>query len=84
MIPETGLSRVLDDNRAMVFMVDEKSTAQMRPVKLGVRLYRQVEILEGLKAGETVIVEGLQKIGPGAQVKIAPAANQSTNTPAAK
>ncbi len=70
-IPETGLSRVLDNNRAMVFVVDEKNTAQMRPVKLGVRLSGHVEILEGLKAGETVIVEGLQKIGPGAAVKVA-------------
>jgi membrane fusion protein, multidrug efflux system len=84
-IPETALSRVMDDSRAMVFIVDENSAAQMKPVKLGIRLSGHVEILEGLQAGEKVIVEGLQKIGPGASVKIAaPQTNPSTNTSAVK
>jgi len=70
-IPERGLSRVLNDNKAMVFIVDDKSKAQMRPVKLGIRLAGEVEIVEGLQPGEKVIVEGLQKIGPGSVVKVA-------------
>ena len=69
-IPETALNRVMEGNRANVFIVDEKSIAQMKPVKLGIRLAGKVEILEGIQAGDKVIVEGIQKIGPGSQVKI--------------
>lgn len=70
-IPERGLTRVMDKDRAMIFLVDEKGTAQMKQVKLGIRLPGEVEIVEGLQGGEKVIVEGFQKIGPGMPVKIA-------------
>jgi len=71
-IPEVALSQLLDGNRAIVFAVDTNSTVQLRPVKLGLRLAGQVEIVGGLEAGEKVVVEGVQKIGPGAKVKLAP------------
>jgi membrane fusion protein (multidrug efflux system) len=41
-------------------------------VKIGLRLAGKAEVLEGLKAGDQVIVEGVQKIGPGMPVKPAP------------
>ena len=44
----------------------------MRTVTLGLRLPGRVEVREGLKAGERVIVEGLQKIVPGKPVRLAP------------
>jgi len=72
-IPEPAIARMMDNNRAMVFVVDAQSTAQMKPVTLGMRLPGRVEILEGIQAGENVIVEGTQKIGPGAKVTLAPA-----------
>ena len=71
-IPDVALSQLLDGNRAIVFAVDTNSTVQLRPVKLGLRLAGQVEIVGGLEAGEKVVVEGVQKIGPGAKVKLAP------------
>ncbi|MFN7138193.1 MAG: efflux RND transporter periplasmic adaptor subunit [Limisphaerales bacterium] len=71
-IPEVALSRVLDNNRAMVFVVDTNNVANLRPVELGVRLPGFVEIMKGLQAGETVIVEGVQKTIPGATVRLAP------------
>ena len=45
--------------------------AQMRKIRTGVRLIGSIEVLEGLKPGEKVIVEGLQKVVPGAPVRIA-------------
>ncbi len=72
-IPEVALSQILDGNRAVVFAVDTQGTVQLRSVKLGLRLAGQVEIVSGLDAGEKVVVEGVQKIGPGAKVKLAPA-----------
>ena len=54
-----------------VFVV-EKGTAKLRPVKLGIRLPGVVEIVEGLKEGEEVIVSGLQKVSDGAKVITTP------------
>jgi len=71
-IPEVALSQVLEGDRALVFVVDGDSTAKLKPVKLGVRLAGKVEVLSGLEGGEMVIVEGVQKIGPGSKVKLAP------------
>lgn len=69
-IPEPAL--VSNGESDYVFIVDEKSTAQMRPVKLGLRLAGRAEVLTGLKPGDKVVVEGVQKIFPGAPVKAAP------------
>jgi len=70
-IPESALVQLLDGERAMIYTVDETSAAKLTPVKLGVRLAGLVEVMEGLKGGEMVVTEGVQKIGPGAKVKLA-------------
>jgi membrane fusion protein (multidrug efflux system) len=62
---------LVEGGGALVFVVDQASTAQPRKVRLGVRMPGKVEIVAGLEAGDRVIVEGLQKIGPGMPVKIA-------------
>ncbi|MEK6805598.1 MAG: efflux RND transporter periplasmic adaptor subunit [Pseudomonadota bacterium] len=46
----------------------ENGAAAMKPVGIGQRQDGRVEIVSGLKAGDTVITAGLQKIGPGAPV----------------
>jgi membrane fusion protein (multidrug efflux system) len=69
-IPEVAV--MLNGDNALVFIVNEKQEAQIRPVKLGVRLAGRVEVLAGLSSGERVIVEGIQKVRPGAPVKAAP------------
>ena len=68
-IPETAVSQLMEGGSGMVFTVDKANTAQMRKVKLGIRFAGKVEVVEGLAEGEKVIVEGLQKIGPGMPVK---------------
>ena len=69
-IPEVAL--MMNGDRANIFIVDKEMKAQLRPVIPGVRLAGQVEILKGLQAGELVIVEGVQKVAPGAPVKLSP------------
>lgn len=69
-IPEVAL--MMNGDRVSIFVVDKEMKAQIRPVSLGVRLAGQVEITKGLLAGEMVIVEGVQKIGPGSVVKLSP------------
>jgi membrane fusion protein (multidrug efflux system) len=54
-----------------VYVVDEKGTAQPRPVEAGAWAGDAWIISSGLQAGERVIVDGVMKIGPGAPVKIA-------------
>ena len=61
-----------DGDRISVFVMDENKIARIRPVKVGLRLAGRVEIVEGLKAGEQVIVEGIQKLYPGASVRQGP------------
>ena len=71
-IPEVALNQILEGERAMVFLVGESNKVALKTVSLGMRLAGQVEVLSGLAGGEKVIVEGMQKIGPGATVKLAP------------
>ena len=42
----------------------------MKTVKVGLRLAGRVEILSGLTPGELVVVEGVQKLRPGALVEL--------------
>jgi membrane fusion protein, multidrug efflux system len=77
-IPEAAL--IPNGDAVAVFIVDDKSTAQMRMVKTGLRMEGQVEITDGLKGGERVIVEGYQKTPPGAPVVIAPDADAAAYT----
>jgi membrane fusion protein (multidrug efflux system) len=72
-VPEAAL--ILNADSVSVFVVDDKKTAQLKMVKTGVRMEGQVEITDGLKGGELVIVEGYQKTQPGAPVVLAPPAD---------
>lgn len=74
-VPEPAL--MSDGDRVSVFVMDENKVAQIRPVKVGLRLAGRVEIVEGLKPGEQVIVEGIQKLYPGATVHQGPPESQA-------
>lgn len=69
-IPETGLAQVQDENSAVVFTLTPDNTVVPKRVKLGVRIPGKVEILQGLAAGDRVIVEGSQKVVPGGKVNV--------------
>lgn len=58
---------------ANVMVVDGKNVAAVRPVKLGAMQKGWWTIESGLKSGDRIIVEGLQKARPGAPVHITPA-----------
>jgi membrane fusion protein (multidrug efflux system) len=71
-----------------VYVIDEKGSAQPRPVEVGSWAGDAWIVTSGLKGGEKVITDGVMKIGPGAPVKVAqakPAAdNKGADKPAAK
>jgi membrane fusion protein (multidrug efflux system) len=54
-----------------VYVVNDKSQAEPRPVEAGQWAGDRWIITSGLKGGERVIVDGVMKIGPGAPVKVA-------------
>jgi membrane fusion protein (multidrug efflux system) len=83
---------VLEGPQGKFVYVVADNKAQPRPVQVGEQLGDQWLVNGGLKQGDTVIVEGVMRIGPGAPVQVAapaPAAGASgpaaaASTPAAK
>ena len=59
---------VSDDEYSYVFVIDENSVAEKRNVKTGKLIDAKVQILEGLYAGEKVIVEGMLSVSDGIKV----------------
>jgi membrane fusion protein, multidrug efflux system len=59
-----------------VYVVDQKSSAQARPIEVGEWVGSDWIVTGGLKSGERVIIDGVMRIGPGAPVKVADAAAQ--------
>jgi membrane fusion protein (multidrug efflux system) len=55
-----------------VVVVGAGNKAEIRTVKMGPRSGDLWVVSEGVKAGETVVVEGLQQVKPGAEVKPKP------------
>ena len=52
-----------------ILIVDAQNKVQVRTIKVGEKLDNYYIVLEGLKAGERVIVEGIQKARPGSEVR---------------
>jgi membrane fusion protein (multidrug efflux system) len=77
MIPQAALQ--LDQAGPFVFVVDAENKAQLRRVKTGPSREGYTAIAEGLKEGELVIVQGVQRVRPGMVVNAteAPAAPPS-------
>lgn len=67
-VPESAL--MMQGESASVYVAGDSGAVELRPVTVGVRLAGEVEILKGIAPGETVIVEGIQKVGPGASVTV--------------
>jgi len=69
---------VLTDQRGDYVFVVKDGKAEQRRVKLGQSTPALASIVEGLVEGENVIVDGIQRVRPGAAVQAGPA--QSTPT----
>ena len=62
-VPERALVEL--QGNYQIGVVGEDNKAEIRPIKIGPRFNRQVVVTDGLKEGEKVIVEGIQKVRPG-------------------
>lgn len=71
LVPQRATTRT-PEGGLTVWIVDATGKAQPRPIEVEQAYKDNWVIKSGLKAGDTVIVEGYQKIGPGADVSPVP------------
>nr|WP_314622587.1 efflux RND transporter periplasmic adaptor subunit [uncultured Noviherbaspirillum sp.] len=69
-VPQQAVQR--DNNGASVMTVGADGKVAPRPIKTGSAQGDKWIVTDGLKQGDVVIVEGLQKVRPGAAVKPVP------------
>jgi membrane fusion protein (multidrug efflux system) len=67
LVPQRAIQELQGAKTVMI--VDGQNKVQVRTIKLGDKAENYYIVLEGLKAGERVIVEGMQKAKPGSEVK---------------
>lgn len=66
LIPDRVIST--DQDKKVVYVVDDKNIVTYRPVKLGQTIGSMRVVEEGLNAGERIIVKGVQRLRPGMPV----------------
>ena len=71
-IPESAVQ--LDQAGTYVLVVDAANKVELRRFKIGSERNGTIVVADGLKAGERVIVEGMQKVRPG--LTVAPTLSQ--------
>jgi len=82
LVPQVAVTQT--ETGYLVFALDAEGKAQLRPVKVGDWIGKDWTVLEGLKAGDKVVVDNLQKLRPGSQVsQVAQADPPKADTPKA-
>ena len=81
LVPQVGVSRDTKGG-ATVMLVKSDSTVELRRIETSQVIGEALLVESGLQAGDQVIVAGLQKIRPGAPVKVA-ASGQAPGKPEA-
>lgn len=67
-IPERAV--LFSQNGPMVYVLNEKNEATIRPVVLGQGVAGGLAVEKGLEAGERIVVDGIMKVRPGGPVMI--------------
>jgi membrane fusion protein, multidrug efflux system len=67
-VPVAAIQRGADGS--FVFVVTPEKTVTQRDVKTGVQDGNNIQILSGIKAGDTVVVDGADRLRDGADVEI--------------
>jgi len=81
LVPQIGVTRNPAGN-AMVMVVGNGEKVEPRVIKVDRTVGDNWLVSEGLKAGDRVILEGLQKARPGTPVKAVPFGSKADGTPA--
>jgi multidrug efflux system membrane fusion protein len=78
-IPQSALQQ--GKNGDYVYLVNHGDTVNIRPVKAGYAEGEFVSVLKGLEPGDTVVVDGADKLRDGAKVKTATPDAAQKNSP---
>ena len=79
-MPVISQSAVLEDRQGRyVFVVDDQNTIQLRRIVTGGTFEGQWVVENGLRKGETIVVQGVQKVTPGQKVQPMAGDNLSRN-----
>lgn len=76
LVPQAAVAE--NNEGSYVYVVGEGNVAQMRPIRKRSVFGKDWIVEEGIKAGETVIVEGIQKVRPGQTVTISSGGTKKT------
>jgi multidrug efflux system membrane fusion protein len=77
-VPERAIGA--DQDKRYVLVVDPAHKASYREIKLGAAVDGGRIVTSGLNAGEQIIVDGLQKVRPGALIAPQPHASAALET----
>jgi RND family efflux transporter MFP subunit len=80
-VPYKAIVEQMGEN--FVFVAGDSSKAYQRKVQLGPRLRDQIVITNGLKDGDKVVTEGVQKLRDGGQIQVGTPAQAQAGAPAA-
>jgi membrane fusion protein, multidrug efflux system len=75
-VPAPAVQRGPDGN--FVYVVASENTVSARPVSTGITEGDNVEVTSGLRAGETVVIEGQDKLQDGMKVQVRSASATAT------
>lgn len=77
LVPESAIGS--DQSKRFVFVVNRDSKAEYRQVALGAEVDGARVVTDGVKAGDRVILDGLQRLAPGALVNAQPSQQQTAS-----
>src|SRR6185369_13469680 len=70
LVPESAIGN--DQSKRFVFVVNRDSKAEYRQISLGAEVDGARVVTNGVKAGDRVILDGLQRLAPGVPVDAKP------------
>ncbi|TGD83131.1 efflux RND transporter periplasmic adaptor subunit [Hymenobacter wooponensis] len=75
-VPYKAVVEQMGEN--FIFVAGDSSKAHQRKVQLGPRLRDQIVVMEGIKPGDQVVTEGLQRLRDGGQIQAGAPAGANT------
>jgi membrane fusion protein, multidrug efflux system len=67
LVPDEAIGA--DQDRRIVYVVDDAGKVTTKPIRLGPRLYGYRVVRSGLTGNETIVINGLMRVRPGITVK---------------
>ncbi|QJX47432.1 efflux RND transporter periplasmic adaptor subunit [Hymenobacter taeanensis] len=81
-VPYKAVVEQMGEN--FIFVAGDSSKAYQHKVQLGPRLRDQIVVMEGIKAGDQVVTEGLQRLRDGGKIQVGTPAQAAAQSGAAK